>query len=179
MHNESLQHNAFLCAKALVAFDAQLSMMNYENLTPLDVAVANHGTQSLEPFLREIGAKYAQEVREMDRENSLDPSYENEFMENPNASYFGDEEVEEEQGSIGAGKSIRTRFGLDSQLMSLRLTSVGGSVHSPHIQADYYGDTALEFHDHRFEEIKRPTSLHQPHLASLQEGQSLTCTQCT
>ncbi len=113
-------------------------------------------------MLSDLGGRQATDVRSLQQQQSSD------YQENPMASYFtpksdSDESSEELQ------QTIRTRFGLDMQLMSMRSFDDPPS-HEKVVPAEYFG--GLEFHDGREEshEPEQKNQLASLPLESLPEG---------
>ena len=94
----------------------------------------------------ELGGTRAKDIKQMQRQDSEEYD-EGGYKPNPNASYF--EEDQEETGPQEPERTIRTRFGLDMQLMSMR--NLDGPPSHEFMPAMYFG--GLEFHDGRGEGV--------------------------
>ena len=112
-------------------------------------------------LLIDLGGRHASDIRSLQIQES-------EYKENPMASYFT---AQEELSSEEPNQTIRTRFGLDMQLMSIRsLDDFGSLSHDNHVMPAVYF-SGLEFHDGRESQDPEPDpELISTTLESLAEG---------
>ncbi len=112
-------------------------------------------------MLSDLGGRKAVDVRSLHKDELEG------YKENPMASYFNDSDRPSEEPQ----QTIRTRFGLDLQLMSMRSIDDPPAHEKYTVPAEYFG--GLEFHDGR-EESCEPEDNNQPAsipLESLPEGE--------